>query len=84
MPDISQIEKIYHITKLDNPSNLKEIISHKKAVFYNNDMSNIFQYNDKNVSPTDYQKTRDFLILKENAKSYKTSFIYKFLKKNFN
>lgn len=42
-------------------------------MFYDDDMQNIFQYYNKNVSHTDHQRSKNFLAINENAESYKTS-----------
>lgn len=70
-------KKYIILYKLDNFPNPEEIISHAKAVFYNDDMQNNFYYNDKDVSHTNYQKLRNFLAIDDNTKSYKTNSKYK-------
>lgn len=53
------------------------IIGHAKAVFYNNHMENIFEYNHEHVSYTDHHRPKNSSAIDGNAKSYKISFIYK-------
>lgn len=84
MLNMSQIKITHHIIPIKQFSNLKKIIGYVKAVFYTNDIKNIFQYNDKDVSITDNQILSNFSSIDKNTESYKTSSIYEFLEIFFN